>query len=50
MGMLWLLRQDIFDDYEEQKFNPISEWRDDWGLEKLGLVEKKIIKNMLKKK
>lgn len=50
MGMLWLLRQDIFDDYEAQKFNPVSEWRDDWGLEKLGLVEKKDNQEYVKEK
>ena len=50
MGMLWMLRHDIFDTYEEQKFNPVSEWRDDWGLEKLGLVEKKDNQEYVKEK
>ena len=50
MGMLWILRHDIFGTYEEQKFNPVSEWRDDWGLEKLGLVEKKDNQKYVKEK
>lgn len=41
MGMLWSIRDEIFNDYKEQEFNKISEWRDNRELENLGLVEKK---------